>query len=112
MLSVAAPVQISASARLFDEPPDGDLAALDHCLFHDRDHVIDHLFGQFDDRILVGDLDRADAPAFDAGLVGERADEVLRTHAGVAAGADVDAGGGATGAAVAVFARGAVRVRS
>src|SRR5262245_38404271 len=46
--------------------------------------------GHLDERELLRDLDRAEHARLDAGLAGDRADEIGRAHPGGAAGADED----------------------
>jgi hypothetical protein len=61
---------------------DGRTAALDGACAQRGDDFVRCALGDLDEREAVGDLDRTDIAAADAGFVGDRADEVLRTDAG------------------------------
>src|SRR5204863_325817 len=91
---------------LFDQP--GVVAGAQRA-----DHVIDLIVGDLDEREAVGDLDPADLARGDAGLVDDRADEVLRPDPPDAAGAHEHAGHRAarTGAFLARGGRGRRDVR-
>src|SRR5690606_15833176 len=59
---------------------------------HRRDHLVGRILRHLDDREPVLHHDLADLAPAEPGLVGDRADEVLRAHTGVAADVEVDAG--------------------
>ena len=63
---------------------DRRLLALDRAPAQRGDHRVGRRLRHLDQREAVGDLDRADLPSVQAGLVRDRADEVLRADATLA----------------------------
>ena len=54
------------------------------------DHVVDSCLGHPDDRVVLGDLDRADLAAGEVALVGDHPDEIAGSDAGLATERNVD----------------------
>src|SRR5688572_16762984 len=62
----------AGTASVPDPPADVRLLAVDPRLPQGGHHDLDERLGEFDERVLVADLDRADLVPRDAGLGGDR----------------------------------------
>src|SRR5690349_25055002 len=82
-----------------------DLAAADGRALERPQHALGQVAGHLDKREALEQLDRADRPAWDVSLVGDRADDVRGPHAVVAADVEVQPGHAALGAVAAPAAR-------